>query len=70
MKKLSVLLALLVIGCATPQIPVCPVCPSEDAYTIIKPGYPIIVPKGFFDDPENWMTEKQIQELIKENNGL
>jgi len=73
MKKLfilSVALALM-LGCATvPKCPPCPSCPSENAIFPIGPNIPVMVPGGFFDDHDNWMTEKQFRDAIEKQGGF
>lgn len=75
MKKLSVLLALLVIGCATATPgPVTSACPPEDAFIIIVPenGPEIAtrIPKDFFGDKENWTSRDELEKYMKQQGGL
>ena len=72
MKNLFILSVALVLvlmaGCAT--APKCPTCPSENAIIMVGPGIPVVVPKGYFDNPENWLTEQQYKDAIKKQSGL
>lgn len=47
----------------------CPPCPPEDAYFLVGPGIPVMVPKGFFDDSkdDNWTGQKEYDEAMKES---
>lgn len=68
MKRLFFLLVIVIVGCAT--VPKCPPCPPEDAYTMTEMGFPVLIPRGYFDDPNNWFTEQQIKDVMEKRGGL
>lgn len=63
MKQLTILtFALLILfACATTKVP----SPAQDSYFLIQTGQTIFVPKGYFDDPKNFWTEEEYQEMRK-----
>ncbi len=62
---LTLLLLILVSGCATLPTPV--PCPRVDAYYVVttETGETklTMVDKGFFDDPENWATLEELNRM-------
>ncbi|MBW8001784.1 MAG: hypothetical protein FVQ80_07140 [Planctomycetes bacterium] len=58
-------LLVLLVSCATTQ-QLAPFSPSEDI-VILCPviSVPIGIPKGFFDDPDNWMTLEDFNNMLK-----
>jgi len=66
---LSVVLALMLAGCAT--VPKCPPCPPENTL-FITPGGPMEMPKGFFDQEEGkyWMHTDDYNRAVEKRGGL
>lgn len=67
--ELALIFALLMViltmeGCAT-----CPTSPPENAIIMTNAGIPIMIPKGYFDDKENWLTEQQFADWLKAMQG-
>jgi len=64
MKKILLLLAcLFAVSCVTTP---CKECPSKAVYFLVEPGILVSVPKGFFDDSDNYWTEEEIKELSEQ----
>lgn len=61
-KKVVLLLFIfiLLLGCAT--VP-CPKCPSTTAIVMTPMGL-MLIPEGFFDNKDNWITEKEFRDFI------
>ena len=66
MKTLSLIIIILVIGCAAapPPIHVCQVCPPEDVI-INTPSGPLGIDKGLMT-PENYYTIPEWQKLYED----
>jgi len=45
----------------------CKPCPPNDAFTMIHPYGLAEIPKGFFDDPDNWITEDALKKKLEEH---
>jgi len=60
---LSIILAggFLMFGCAHK----CPSCPPEDAFILAPYAGPVLMPKGFLDDRDNWKNKKDFEEWIQ-----
>ena len=59
-------IAMLLTGCATFK-PSCSPCPKEDAtIKIVTPfrQFYVTIPKGDFDNPDNYMDEKELKDFI------
>ena len=58
--------ALLVFGaCATIPCKQGP-CPSENIIIFVEPGVPIAIPKGFFDNENNYFTEEEFKKALED----
>lgn len=71
MKKLIVLFIICAFlgGCATTAKVACPACPSSKVLLKLRCGGMVQVvpmPKGFLDNPDNFRTEEQFREEIRE----
>ena len=67
MKKLFIVLLFLlsmIISACCSKSP----CPNQDVYLGFSTPFgimPLQIPKGTFDDPDNYMTEEEIKELME-----
>ena len=52
-------------GCITTSKPT-PSPPQNSVIMCPHIGFPLIIPEGFFDDPNNWMSEEGFARLIEE----
>ena len=41
-------------------------CPSENIIIFVEPGVPISIPKGFFDNGDNYFTEKEFEKALED----
>ncbi|MFQ6008218.1 MAG: hypothetical protein ACE5K8_04625 [Candidatus Zixiibacteriota bacterium] len=58
----ALFLSVVLMGCATTP------CPKDDMVIGVYTPFgqiPARVPKGYFDDPDNYMTQKQFEEKMK-----
>ena len=62
MKAIGLVLILILLSGCVQQKP----CPPKDAVIFIGPGIPVLIPKGHFDNPDNWCTEGQLKKAIEE----
>ena len=59
MKTLFIILCVALIGCATNPVPYCDV-------VILTPNGPIVMEKGFLDDPENYWTRPEWDKMAQD----
>ena len=70
---LAIVATMLLAGCAT-VTPDCPPCPPENAI-IFAPdplGFvsPVVIPKDFFADKDNWVREKKFDEEVEKQKDV
>ncbi len=63
MVKYLILISFALASCATTGQNKDPFPPEN--YVVMCPytGFPTVIPEGFFDNPDNWMTEKAFDNL-------
>ena len=63
MKNVIVVLIMLAIaGCVSTPKP----SPPQDVYFMIQNGMMVTIPQGFFDNPDNYMTEDEYKKAMEE----